>query len=632
MSDFILLRPMWLFALIPLLLIVWLARHKQNNQHNWKQVCDPRLLKHLIVGTETKKRNILVWFLLFYGLITIISLAGPAWDKLPQPVFRQQSSLIILLDLSKSMQAQDVKPSRLVRIRLKLLDLLKQREEGQTALIVYAGDSFVVSPLTDDTDTIAQLVPSLIPAMMPSQGSRVDIAISKALALFKQGGITEGDILLLTDEVPELYAPAITKSLNTVNFSLSILSVGTEQGAPINLDKGGFLKDSAGNIVIAKTNNTFLKRLAIRNNGQFSSLTVDDSDLQKVITNRIFDNSASEQSDNEQDADIWREQGPWLVLLLLPLVLLSFRKGLVFVFVVILLPVPETSYALSWDSLWINSNQQAKKLFRDGKNKESAELFQDEDWQAAASYKAGDYEKTLELLDGKTDVNSMYNRANALAKLKRYEEAIKNYDEVIKNNPKHQDSIYNKKIVEDELKKQQEKSDDNQDNDKDDKNKDDKNQEQNDKDKDKDKSKDSKDSEQDNNDSQSQDSKQQDSKSDQKESDKDSEQNKSEQSSENKKQQDQEEKNQGENDKNKKEQAEKQSEVDKQQESDQKEDALKQQAKLNEDANVENKEQQQAVEQWLRKIPDDPAGLMRRKFRYQYKRRNNQPYSKGPAW
>ncbi len=624
MSDFIFLRPLWFLALIPLLLIIWLVKYKQNNQHNWKQVCDPRLLKHLIVGTETKKRNLLVWFLLFYGLITIISLAGPAWDKLPQPVFRQQSSLIILLDLSKSMQAQDVKPSRLVRIRLKLLDLLKQREEGQTALIVYAGDSFVVSPLTDDTETIAQLVPSLIPAMMPSQGSRVDIAIAKALALFKQGGITEGDILLLTDEVPEMYAPTVTKLLNTVNFNLSILSVGTEQGAPINLVKGGFLKDSTGNIVIAKTNNVFLKRLAIRNNGQFSSLSVDDSDLKKLISTRIFDNSQSEQSDNEQDADIWREQGPWLVLLLLPLVLLSFRKGLVFVFVVILLPVPETSYALSWDSLWSNSNQQAKQLFRDGKNKESAELFQNKDWQAAASYKAGDYEKTLELLEGKTDVNSIYNRANALAKLNRYDEAIKNYDEVIKSNPEHQDSLYNKKLVEDQLKKQQEKSDNKQD-----KNQDDKDQEkkeQSDKGQEK-KEQDDKGKEKNNSESKDSDSEseQQDSKSDQKESDNDKEQKKDEQSQ---KQQEQ----NSEDDKKKQDQAAKKAETDKQQKSEKTEEELKQQAKLDEDLNSENKEQQQAVEQWLRKIPDDPAGLMRRKFRYQYKRRNNQPYSKGPAW
>ncbi|MFV1984848.1 MAG: VWA domain-containing protein, partial [Thiohalomonadales bacterium] len=458
MSDFVFLRPLWLFVLIPLLLIIWLVWFKQNNQHNWKQVCDPRLLKHLIVGTESKKTNLFVWLLLFYGVVSIISLAGPAWDKLPQPVFRQQSSLILLFDLSKSMQAEDVKPSRLVRTRLKLLDILKQRREGQTALIVYAGDAFVVSPLTDDTDTIAQLVSSLTPSMMPSQGSRIDLAVSKALQLFKQSGVTEGDILLFTDEVPEVYASPVSKMLNNTNVNLSILSVGTAQGAPINLNKGGFLKDHSGNIVIAKTNNTLLSQLAKQNNGHFSKLSVDDSDIHTLINQKIFENSRNEKSDSEQNATIWREQGPWLILLLLPLVLLSFRKGLVFVLVVMLVPVSDPVYALSWNSLWSNSNQQAKQLLQEGKNEESAELFQDSDWQAVANYKAGFYEKTVDLLDGKKDINSTYNRANALAKLKRYKEALKNYDEVIKQDPEHEDALYNKKLIEEELKKQQDKN------------------------------------------------------------------------------------------------------------------------------------------------------------------------------
>ncbi|VAW98603.1 Aerotolerance protein BatB / Aerotolerance protein BatC [hydrothermal vent metagenome] len=607
MSDFILLRPWWLLALIPLLLLAWLIWHKQNSQHSWKQVCDAKLLKYLIVGTETKKSNLTVILLVFYGFITIISLAGPAWDKLPQPVFRQNSSLIILLDLSLSMQAQDIKPSRLVRTRLKLLDALTMRREGQTALIVYAGDAFMVSPLTDDTDTIAQLVPSLIPAMMPGQGSRIDLAIAKALTLFKQGGITEGEILLLTDEVPEVYAATVTKLLNTVNFNLSILSVGTEQGAPINLRQGGFLKDSSGSIVIAKTNNKLLRQLAIRNNGQFSEITVDDSDINKLLLQNKFENNLGEKSDSKHDAAIWREQGPWLIILLLPLVLFSFRKGFIFIFVLMLLPVSEPSYALSWESLWSNKDQQAKQLLNEGKNVESAQLFQDSDWQAAANYKAGQYEKTLELLAGKTDIESTYNRANALAKLQRYEEALKNYDEVIKENPKHEDSLYNKKLVEDELKKQQQ--DKNKQDDKSKKEQDDKDSEQNKEQGDKsgdqqnqDKNKKNQQNKKSEQQSDKQDSKQQEAEKQQK--NKESEQNKETASQE------------------KNENKDKKNDNDKKQ----------QQAKLNEQSQAQNKEQQQAVEQWLRKIPDDPAGLMRRKFKYQYQQRQNQNNTKGPAW
>ncbi|MFV2059764.1 MAG: VWA domain-containing protein [Gammaproteobacteria bacterium] len=602
MTEFIFLRPMWLITFIPLVLLIWLVWHKQNNQHNWKHVCDPRLLKHLIVGTEVKKRNIVVWLLLFYGAISIFSLSGPAWDKLPQPVFRQQSSLIILFDLSTSMLAEDVKPSRLVRARLKLLDILKARTEGQTALIVYAGDAFVVTPLTDDTDTIAQLVPSLIPAMMPSQGSRIDLAVLKALDLFKYGGITEGDILLLTDEVPEIYAGAVSKALASNNFGLSILSIGSEQGAPINLPRGGFLKDANGSIVIAKTNNKLLSNLANKNKGRFSTLSVDDNDIQRLMTSKIFENSRSDESDSKHDAAVWRERGPWLILLLLPLALLSFRKGVVFILVLMIFPISEPAYALSWDSLWSNSNQRAKKLFDDGKNKESAELFQQPDWQAAVNYKAGNYDKTIELLEGKNDISSIYNKANALAKLKRYEEALKSYDEVLKKNSEHQDALYNKKLVEDQLKKQQ------------DKNKKDKN-----KGKDKKSDKNKKDEQKKDGQSQDDPDKKQD---DTTNKDSDSESKSDEKKDSKKSQPDEKDDNKSEDNENDISESEKQEEQEKEQ----------QQAKLKQQNDVENKEQQQAVEQWLRKIPDDPAGLMRRKFKYQYQQRNNKPTNEGPSW
>jgi len=609
MTELLFLRPLWLFALIPLLLLIWLIWHKQNNQHNWKQVCDPRLLKHLIIGTETKKRSLTVWIVLFYGLIAIISLAGPAWDKLPQPVFRQQSSLIILFDLSKSMQAQDIKPSRLIRARLKLLDILKQRQEGQTALIVYAGDAFVVSPLTDDTDTISQLVPSLIPSMMPSQGSRIDLAVSKALALFQQGGITEGEILLLTDEVPEVFAPVITQILNSNSFSLSILSIGTKYGAPINLLKGGFLKDSRGNIVIAKTNEQLLKQLAIRNNGRFSILSVDDSDILNLIRTNIFDNSQSERSDTEHDTAFWHEQGPWLILLLLPIVLLSFRKGLVFLLVIILMPISEPSYALDWNALWSNPNQRAKQLLIEGKNKESADLFQNSNWQAVANYKMGDYEKALELLDDKDTIDANYNRANSLTKLKRYDDALKNYNAVLKQNPEHDDALYNKKLVEDELKKQKNKNDDENNNNNNDKN---------------DKKK------QDNKDSQGADNKDGDNKDQKQNDDMNNSDEKNQDSGENKAPDSTDKKDQEKNDK--KSDESEQSDTTEEDTNPEQIEEQQEQAKLDDQTNVENKEQQQAVEQWLRKIPDDPAGLMRRKFRYQYQRRNNQHNNKGPEW
>ena len=196
-----LLRIEWLLMLIPLFLLGWFFWSKKLFSRDWQSVIDPRLLPHLLVGKAGSKN---IWLLLFWisiGMIMIFALSGPVWKKLPLPVFKQQSALVIVLDLSRSMNSQDVKPSRLVRARLKLLDLLKSRKEGQTALIVFAATAYTVSPLTDDTDTIQSLVSSLTSEIMPVQGSRTDLAVEKALQLFQNAGINKGDILLISDGV-----------------------------------------------------------------------------------------------------------------------------------------------------------------------------------------------------------------------------------------------------------------------------------------------------------------------------------------------------------------------------------------------------------------------------------------------
>ena len=165
-----LLRPEWLLMLIPLFILSWLFWSKKLFSRDWESVIDARLLPYLLVGKTGRKT---IWPLLFWssiGVLVIIALSGPVWKKLPLPVFKQQSALVIILDLSASMNTQDIKPSRLARARLKLFDFLKQRQEGQTALIAFAATAYTVSPLTDDTDTIQSLVSSLTTDIMPTQG------------------------------------------------------------------------------------------------------------------------------------------------------------------------------------------------------------------------------------------------------------------------------------------------------------------------------------------------------------------------------------------------------------------------------------------------------------------------------
>ncbi|HHJ80998.1 MAG TPA: VWA domain-containing protein, partial [Candidatus Tenderia electrophaga] len=173
-----LLRPEWLWLILPLALLLFLFSRRRSRTGSWRTVCDAQLLPFILQGREVKASPWPLLLTALAGLLAIIALSGPVCEQREQPVFRDQSALVIALDLSRSMDATDIKPSRLVRARLKLIDILKQRQEGQTALIVYAAQAFTVSPLTDDTDTIISLVGSLDSNMMPQQGSNTSTAIA----------------------------------------------------------------------------------------------------------------------------------------------------------------------------------------------------------------------------------------------------------------------------------------------------------------------------------------------------------------------------------------------------------------------------------------------------------------------
>ena len=173
-ANFHFLRPWWLLGWIAIAILWWIQRFRRRNSGNWEQLIHPSLLPYLMEGTTKNTRrwqslSAIIWSLAW--VIACIALAGPAWQKLPQPIHKTDSAFIIILDLSPSMLAEDIQPSRLIRARYKLIDILNQRKEGYAALVVYSGSAHLVSPLTEDTNTIVSLVPSLAPALMPSYGT-----------------------------------------------------------------------------------------------------------------------------------------------------------------------------------------------------------------------------------------------------------------------------------------------------------------------------------------------------------------------------------------------------------------------------------------------------------------------------
>jgi len=593
-SELHLLRPLALLGLIPALIAVALAQWRKRSAGNWEKIINPALLPYLMQGESSKKQRGMLWVLLAW-MITCLALAGPSWQQLPQPVHKKDAALILIMDLSPSMLAEDIKPSRLERARYKLIDILKNRSEGFSALVVYGGAAYTLTPLTEDSNTIISLVPVLHPTLLPEYGSNTEDAIETALELAVNGGYQQGDLLLITDEVSRSAFNSIQSMISKAGkFRLSILGVGTQQGAPIPTGAGGFAKDPSGAIIIPKLSPASLQMLAQNNGGIYAGMSADDSDIEALLatTEELFPDATKEL---ERSFDLWDDQGFWLVFLLLPIIVLSFRRGNIALILLAPLLFSDPVSALGWQDLWKTADQQASEALENGDAAAAQSLFKDPEWRGSAAYKAGDYESAInEFLDF-DNADSHYNRGNALAHSGDLDAAIEAYDQALAMNPEMADAQANKELLE-QLKQQQEQQQQGSEN-----------------------SEDSESQETDSQDQQSQDSQDQQSQDQQSQDQQSQDQQSQNQDSQQQDPSDQEpEAKQGEPDESEEQESQQEEAQREQQEAKEQEQNA---VEPTEEESEADKQAQQELEQWLRRVPDDPGGLLREKFRYQSRQR-----------
>jgi Ca-activated chloride channel family protein len=485
-----------------------------------------------------------------------VGLAGPAWQKLPQPVEEKRDALVIVFDLSLSMFAQDVRPSRLVRARQKITDVLRLRTEGFTALVAYAGDAHTVAPLTDDVRTIENLLAALSPEMMPVLGSNLASALEVTRELFDNARVPQGRVLLVTDGIDDVsHARAFCER----NFPLSILGVGTARGGTIPLDfvnqPGQVLRTQAGDPITARLDVERLRDVADGCHGRFRRLELADADIVHLLATPLP--SEDETEEVERDFDTWADMGYLAGVALLPLLLIGFRRGLFAVLLISVVPPP--AEANLWDDLWRRPDQQAHQALSEGSPGIASMLFEDDRWRAVAQYRAGDYAGAANGFGTFDDSESSYNLGNALARNGQYQAAIDAYDRTLAEVPDHADALFNRELVARLLEEQQ--------------------------------------------------SQEQESESDGEQGGNPQDQNQSQPQDGAQQQQDQ----QGEQPDQPPEQDPTQ---DQESESESSDDPSEmQEGESNRD------ERQDAMEQWLRRVPDDPGGLLRRKFQYETNQR-----------
>ena len=561
-AAFHFLRPWWLFGLVAAVALAYLAARARRARSSWETVIDADLREALI---ERMQRKTGVWPPLLTGLalaIASVALAGPTWHRLPQPIDQKTDALVIVLDLSLSMYSRDVAPSRLVQARHAIIDVLRARKEGFTGLVAYAGDAHTVAPLTDDVRTIENLLAALTPDMMPVLGSNPGPALDLARTLMRNAGMSQGRILLVTDGVDRIVDVSMEAS---PNFPISILGVGTPAGGPIPLDfvdqAGRFLSDRQGNTIIAKLDETRLKALAEMCNGRYATVGAADPAPLDVLATPLP--TADDERRLDRKFDLWADYGHWLTLLLIPLALLNFRRGAVALVLCALLPPP--AHASWWDDLWRTPDQQGYRALQNGEPERAAKLFENPQWQGVAQYRGGDYAGADARFADDPSPTGSYNRGNALAHQGKYADAIAAYDQTLRATPNDSDAAFNKALVERLLQKQQQ-------------------------------------AEKNGNESQRNRDKSQ--------SDESREQNSPDGSQSDRAQSQQSEEARQSSDKRPQK-----PNVGKPQAQDERQRQLAQREQQPRD------EQRDALEQWLRRVPDDPSGLLRRKFQYETNQR-----------
>ncbi len=435
LSDLHVLRPGWLWLLLALPLLAWWWRRRQIRQSVWRDIVDPHLLPHLLQGRTGVRGSAGLWLGMACFVLVVAALAGPSWQRVEQPLWQNRAPLVIALDLSRTITASDLPPSRLAQARAKIAVLLSERAGGQVALVAYAADAYTVAPLTDDAGNVALYLDALAPDIMPGDSipadamsftrarpgdSHADRAIAWSSGLLKQAGFDHGDILLLSDHA-DGQARAAAATAARAGYRVSALGLGTAKGAAY--------RDAAGRIAKTRLDADSLRTMASAGGGGYATLSRGDDDLAAIDV--LDPRQAGIMAARGEKSSVWRDQGYWLLLPVLLLVAFAFRRGGALAVVLVCACLPLSQARAADGDWWRRPDQQQHQQLEQG-----ARAYLNKDYAAAEKQWAG--------LPG---ADAAYNRGNALARQGRYDEAIAQYDKALKLQPGMADAVANRKAV-----------------------------------------------------------------------------------------------------------------------------------------------------------------------------------------
>jgi Ca-activated chloride channel family protein len=445
LDHFHFLRPAWALALLPTIIILWWLRRRQNSRDMFDGIIAPHLLEHLRVERfESRWFNPATMGSLL-GVLMMLVVLGPSWRQQPSPLSQDEAALVILLDVSRSMQQQDVQPSRLQRARQKISDLLALRPDKKAALLVYAGSAHTVLTLTADQDILNQYLAALEPGIMPRAGKFPEYGLPLVDQVLRDTA-APATVVLFADGHGADSRAAFADYFTTRPHQLLVVGVGSEQ-------------PGAGLLPLERRD---LERLADDSGGRYYPLTVDDSDMRRI--SRRID---SHYVIVDDDALPWLDSGYPLVFACLGIFLLWFRKGWTITWAWLLAPwllLAPAERALAqaeaasvgsgahpvaqWlADLWLTPDQQGRLLLQLGHYQEAARHFEDPLWKGLAYYYAEEFMVAAQYFSRADSDDALFNEANARAHARDYVRAVHRYDRLLARSPDYPGAAANRARV-----------------------------------------------------------------------------------------------------------------------------------------------------------------------------------------
>lgn len=306
-AQFHFIRPMWFLALFPIVGFYWFYLRKQNDVGaQWGGLISDDILNNLKVdGHRSTMVNPRMIFVLM-SILSILVMAGPSWQRSPAPFFEDDSALIVVLDVSPTMDKTDIQPSRLSRAKQKIDALLKKRSSGKTALIVYSGSAHIAMPLSKDKEMMRYFLDALSGDLMPNNDIEPSVYLQPVSQLLARQD-TPATVVVLTDKTDKKAIDLAETTFKENAHQMIVWGMGSTDGTSQDLS----------HLDVEQ-----MTSLANVSNGQFVAFTADSEDVQAVYE-KIENNLIA----SKDAAQPWLDEGYLLLFLILPMQLLWFRRG-----------------------------------------------------------------------------------------------------------------------------------------------------------------------------------------------------------------------------------------------------------------------------------------------------------------